>query len=551
MSGRNPPPHDGADDSSGSEDSWYGYRVPGSGSASDSPQGAADVFGPRNVKDTRNSAAGARNGARPGARGTPDRPRRTGGRTESPSGSSSGSSSGGSSSGDARPRHRRREGSGQPKPKTESTAKSRWRRLRKGGDQADRPEAAGGGSRSRGKRGGQGEARSGDRDSAARLPTRTDRSTSPRRESRSRDGNRDSTDQARPGTARNRTGGGADQPEFAPGDRGYHVRPPSNAGKAGSTPRERPFDDRPPTQSAPADPWPDQRPSYDRPPAGDDRSGRGSAEPRDYQPASFGQTGPQPRVDPSPAAETSFPEPGTAEFYVPDQGVPDPYTAPPLAPDPYGAAIPTGPDDQPRSLPAPEQSNATLWTGLVVGAVTLIVLVTVAVVVLYQSPPERRIIRAQAAGGMQLDEQGVSFYSRFFDPYRQIIEDGTHNRIGAAGIVTAVYDAGRDPTTGQRKHILFIGASGDLGDPDTTLQDFQILQEKRNNLEVVQTEPGPGGGDAICMQVRAKSPQAKTAAGCMWLTENSLGFVVPTTPNTTGTVAQLMRKMRPDLEKES
>jgi hypothetical protein len=240
----------------------------------------------------------------------------------------------------------------------------------------------------------------------------------------------------------------------------------------------------------------------------------------------------------------------------------DPYKTDGVVPDPYAeqaverSAYDLLPDQlgpvSNRPVPLPRESAPTFWTGLLVGVFTLCVLAAVAVYYFfgaYAKPPERRIVRPPVAGGLKLDTEAASVYSRLLDPYRQVLQDISRNRIGAANAVTAVYDAGLDPETGQRRQILFVGSTGDLGNPRTLASDFRDLEKKRKNLKVIRVNPGEAGGEAFCLELRIEQAVGNTAAGCVWLTENSVGYIIPTSPARAADVANTMRKMRPDLEK--
>lgn len=202
-------------------------------------------------------------------------------------------------------------------------------------------------------------------------------------------------------------------------------------------------------------------------------------------------------------------------------------------------------------VPLPKQSQPTFWTGLLVGVFTLCVLagITVYYLGIGTKPPERRIVRAPVAGGLKLDAQSAPVFSRLLDPYKQLLEDISRGRIRSTNVITAVYDGGIDAASGQRKQILFVGSVGDLGNPRRVASEYRDLEKQRKNLKVIRVNPGRAGGEAFCLELRLPQAVGSTAAGCVWMTENTVGYIIPTVPAKADEVAATMRKMRPDLEK--
>jgi hypothetical protein len=267
------------------------------------------------------------------------------------------------------------------------------------------------------------------------------------------------------------------------------------------------------------------------------------------------------------AAAEPPPDAPDPRLYTPDSGAPDPYAPMPVVPDPYGGIHEkVGPDGGRRPAPPPPSPKepSGFWTGLAIAVTTLVVLSTVGVVVLNRYDfinfgTSRRIVRANVAGGYKLDPNGVAIYSRVFDPYRQLLQRVTGNRISPADVVTGVYNAGKDPGSGLRRQVLFLGGVGELGNPREVASGIADREEKRVGIYEVtvrDTDPGPRGGRAACIERRIAKDKLKRAVpqgpetACFWLTENTLGYIVLTTSATTDDVAPIMRKMRLDLEVE-
>jgi hypothetical protein len=108
--------------------------------------------------------------------------------------------------------------------------------------------------------------------------------------------------------------------------------------------------------------------------------------------------------------------------------------------------------------------------------------------------------------------------------------------------------------------ILFIGYTADTG--AGTLAGFRDGalagirdRARKDGLTVSDVDPGAGGGQGVCLTVPVAGVPAPVPE-CAWVTDDSSGLSIPipypvganTPPPSVNELADLMRRMRPDLE---
>ncbi|MCO5991640.1 hypothetical protein NE235_36555 [Actinoallomurus spadix] len=98
------------------------------------------------------------------------------------------------------------------------------------------------------------------------------------------------------------------------------------------------------------------------------------------------------------------------------------------------------------------------------------------------------------------------------------------------------------PVTGG---VVFVGGTGDMGDPGSFIQHLRPAPGVTSSVEdkVVDVDAG-GDGRAACFTVGDGPTDT-----CVWATEHSFGTITPTEVLRVDHAAAVMRKMRPDVER--
>ncbi|WP_067477371.1 hypothetical protein [Actinomadura hibisca] len=255
-------------------------------------------------------------------------------------------------------------------------------------------------------------------------------------------------------------------------------------------------------------------------------------------PGPYGQ-GPQ---TPGPQGPYGGVPQGQGPYGPPPGGPYGPPPGPPGPGAPYGQSPYGGPP------PGPPKSRAGLVIGLVIGALALIVVAGIVVVVLARAGggDEYTITTPATVAGRQRDTSTESRLSTQMSSLRSQLESQSGGKIDS--FVSAFYkDASGGTSLTVPQGVMFVGGTGEMGDPDAFVRGFREAGQKAGSV-VTETEPGPHGGKAACGQV---SGSGVTISQCAWATRSSFGVVVPTTPGTsTGTAAELMRTFRGEVEQK-
>lgn len=243
-------------------------------------------------------------------------------------------------------------------------------------------------------------------------------------------------------------------------------------------------------------------------------------------------------------------QPGGPYGQQPGGPPPPPYGGQPGGPPPYGGQ-PGGYGAPPGGYPPPrKKSSAGLIIGLVGGVLALVVVLAVVVIVISASGgKEYTINAASTAGGWSRDVSTESRLSSQISTLRSSFNRATNGKI--TNVVTAFY---KDPAGSSSSllntptGVMFVGGTGDLGDPDEFVKGFR-REAVRSGALVTEVDAGENGGKAVCGRI---SQSGTSTAICAWATDNSFGELIPfsTSGKTTTEVSSLMRRMRPDLETE-
>jgi hypothetical protein len=142
--------------------------------------------------------------------------------------------------------------------------------------------------------------------------------------------------------------------------------------------------------------------------------------------------------------------------------------------------------------------------------------------------------------------------------------------VGYENIQQVVNGRARTPVTAlyqepSRRLLLTLQATtGDLGDPAGLLNRLrahppQVGQSKVEEINsswkrLAATDPGPHGGRAVCGELSVSAPRSvpaeSTITVCAWQTHHTFGYLfAPASPLSVADLAEVMRQMRPDLEK--
>ncbi|GAA4145521.1 hypothetical protein GCM10022416_37290 [Actinomadura keratinilytica] len=148
-----------------------------------------------------------------------------------------------------------------------------------------------------------------------------------------------------------------------------------------------------------------------------------------------------------------------------------------------------------------------------------------------------RITAAAVAGGLQRTP-GMPAATAAYPFMASAVRAGGAER---AGNVAAVYA----DLPQRSRNVVFLGGTGKIGDPAAFLRRAR----PGTVLTTRNVKPGKGGGSAVCGTFAVL---ADVHVYCSWATDSSFGFVasnLPTVGDDTAAMADLMRRMRADLEK--
>ncbi|MEU6039021.1 hypothetical protein ABZ801_26795 [Actinomadura sp. NPDC047616] len=151
--------------------------------------------------------------------------------------------------------------------------------------------------------------------------------------------------------------------------------------------------------------------------------------------------------------------------------------------------------------------------------------------------PRHRVTAAAVAGGLQRTP-GMPAASAAYPFLASAVRAGGAER---PGNVAAVYA----DLPQRSQNVVFLGGTGKIGDPAAFLRKVR----PGTVLTARDVKPGKGGGRGVCGTFAVLSD---VHVYCSWATESSFGFVasnMPTVGDGTPAMADLMRRMRADLEK--
>lgn len=184
--------------------------------------------------------------------------------------------------------------------------------------------------------------------------------------------------------------------------------------------------------------------------------------------------------------------------------------------------------------------------GLVGGGVTLVLALIVGLVVVVTQPASHTLTTPKAAGGLNRDraaEQRISSIERLKRSIRRSAK-GDVDRV-----VTAVYgEPGQDATSSSGRGVLFVGVKADGLNEDELIKNF-MESARQEGGKTTSVTPGKLGGKAACGELRDSTNES--AALCTWADNDTVGQFIPiSAARPLGQMANLMKRMRPDLEKE-
>lgn len=278
------------------------------------------------------------------------------------------------------------------------------------------------------------------------------------------------------------------------------------------------------------------------PPAGPPRP-PGAGGPPD-QPGPYGPSGPAgPDAPPGHSGPPGPAEPG-------GHGQPMGPDRPGGPPGPMGPGGPTGPYG-PAARPGPgvpparrgRRSYVGLFIGL--GAVALVFVIAVAVAVggyfflFADKAPAHRINAPDTAGNLAKDQDMEPGQHPAFATMMAAMARGGVKRDSG---VTAVYQ-GPPERDGA---ILFVGGTGDVGDP----REYLTKARPATEIGTPLVTTGQPDGQSTC---GTYTIAGRTFLYCAWATENSFGFLTPSRPVMSPAAdqrpfAETMREMRSDME---
>ncbi|WP_146150303.1 hypothetical protein [Actinomadura rubrobrunea] len=154
-----------------------------------------------------------------------------------------------------------------------------------------------------------------------------------------------------------------------------------------------------------------------------------------------------------------------------------------------------------------------------------------------QKAPKHRVTAAASAGGLQR-APGLPAASAAYPFIAAAVRAGGAERPGNVSAVYADLPA-------RTQNVVFIGGTGQIGDPAAFLRKAR----PSTVLTTREVRPGRGGGRGMCGTFAVLSD---VHVYCSWATPSSFGFVasnLPTVGDEIPRMAELMRRMRADLEK--
>lgn len=198
-------------------------------------------------------------------------------------------------------------------------------------------------------------------------------------------------------------------------------------------------------------------------------------------------------------------------------------------------------------VPPPKKSRKALILSVTAAIVAAVVVGGAVTYALQGDETRHEVVTPDSAGGLQRARDAEADLEEAVSTLRQSLDQ--QGDVTIKTFVSAVYsEGGTDETTGEPKNLLFIGATiEELADPGSFVAGFRQTAEESNG-EFSEIEPGDGGGQGVCAVLDVGGGNKVTE--CAWVTSDSFGEVVSLTPRTADEVAELMRKMRPDLENE-
>lgn len=187
--------------------------------------------------------------------------------------------------------------------------------------------------------------------------------------------------------------------------------------------------------------------------------------------------------------------------------------------------------------PPPSNRHTGLLIGLIGGGV-VVLLIVVAVGVLYViRPPSHDIAAPQSAGGLSRDKAAEQTLTKL-PSYKQQLRSDAKGHIKS--LVSGVYK-------GQGDEVLFLGGTSSGLDPESIVNGL-TSKARSNGRAARQVSPGNLGGKAGCGEVNG----AQRAAVCVWADNDTFGELIPLAGDKSiDTMAGLLTRMRPDLEKEN
>lgn len=189
------------------------------------------------------------------------------------------------------------------------------------------------------------------------------------------------------------------------------------------------------------------------------------------------------------------------------------------------------------------RSNTGLLVGLIAGCVVLAILVVVLVVVLGGPVSRTKVSTPPQAGGFALSASTEPSITRISTRARAATRS-TGARIST--LVSGLYrDPAAPPSMPVTGGVVFVGGTGDLGDPGTFIQHLRSAPGVLTAADdkVVDVDAG-GDGRAACFTVGDGPTDT-----CVWATAHSFGTITPTELLRVDHAAAVMRRMRPDVER--
>jgi predicted Ser/Thr protein kinase len=153
------------------------------------------------------------------------------------------------------------------------------------------------------------------------------------------------------------------------------------------------------------------------------------------------------------------------------------------------------------------------------------------------------VVAADTAGGWPRDSAGERELASTINSQKNTLRNATGGRL--TKVVSGFYkDTRASSSSGLPAGVIFLGGTGPLGDPAAFVSSFRGAASSSGT--VTEVNPGVGGGRAVCAEANSGST---SIAFCAWATTDSFGEIVSTTPSkSVSSVANQMRRMRPDLE---